>query len=129
MVSLDGDHRDAWVLCGETCDVAGVVGDDGAAPEPDCSSDDECIDRQLTPRPRCGEQVAGDTCHPCTGGYDLREPAGKETIDRLVGPSSAVELHEHSRRDPDRNVAGVRGSHGGPHQLVACDTLVRASEC
>ena len=113
---------------GETRDVAGVVGDDGAAPEPNGSGDNEGIDRQLTPSPGCGQQVAGDACHPGTGGYDLGETASKKSVDRFVCSTAAVQLDEHGRWYPDRDVSGVGGSHGRPNKLMACGALMRTSE-
>lgn len=114
--------------CGEEGDVVRVVRDDRASPETNDSGDDEGIDRRLASHVCCGEQMAGDTGHPRSGGHDLGEPPSEKLIDGLVGPSSSIELHQHSRRNSNRHVPGVGTSQGGPDELVASGALVWSGE-
>lgn len=127
-VTSDRSDRNVGVAGCEACQVIGIVREDHAAPEADCGRDDECIDGELAPSTRIGEEVPSDPGRARPRGHDLRETAGQDRVDRSVSAATPIQLNEHYRRNSHREVPLVRTAEGGAHELVTLRGLARACE-
>lgn len=119
----DPEHRDVRVIGREPSDVVRIMRDHDATTEPDGRRHDEGVDGQLAARAGVGQEVPRDARHPDPGRHDLGEPPGQDTIDRLVGPTAPIQLHQHRRRDANRSVAPMGASHRHPDPLMTVQVL------